>query len=864
MMQRNYGFVLMNVRRLLRPLTVRILISFVTLFILLTNFGAVASNASNSFDNGQVFYSAGLYREAIRVWSDAILRYQSQNDKQSQALMLSYLALAYQQNGQLQQAMSSIAQAKQLVSHNGKVINLKIGAIILNNQGEILLNQGNSQAALNAFEESMKYYQGSNDTMGVIGTQINSARALQMLGYFLRAKSILENIENSLSTQPNTQLKVTALMNLGNLLRVTGNYQRAYQVSMKSYEIASAMHFNAQESMILANLGKLAEAQNQLTTALEFYQKGAALNSLTKLQVSIYELNTLINLGRYNDAQHLFAEIYHELLPKHPLNQTKLYAQIELASGLIKMRSLQTASNLNQQKDIKQDYFITSAQLFKTAYQDAQTLGNPRAESIALGRLAGLYEQTHQWQDAIKLTQQALKKSRLLKAADISYQWEWQLGRIFKAQGNISQAVNYYTEAYRILRALRQDLVAINQDIQFSFRESVEPVYRELVDLLLHNAPDTEFKQQQANLISAREIIEALQMAELANYFREACINSQPISIEQVDNNAAVIYPIILNDRLEVIVSLPGQPLRHYATLQNVAQVETAIKAMRQSQRQTSFAKERLDIAQKMYNWLIKPIDQILAEHNITTLVFVLDGSLRNIPMAALHDGRQYLIEKFQIAVAPNLQLFKAGTLVPSKIRVLAGGITLSNQDKAPLPGVEQEINGIRALVPTSVLLNQDFNIQNLRDKLSNQYSVIHLAAHGQFSSSSTNTYIQMWNKQLDINMLNLLIADRNLQGANPIELLVLSACQTAKGDNSAALGIAGVAAHSGVRSVLASLWQINDESTPVFMNTFYKQLYSGATRAEALQKAQIELLRGEKYKHPYYWASFILVGNWL
>ncbi|WP_127082425.1 CHAT domain-containing protein [Dulcicalothrix desertica] len=846
----------MKLRRWLRLFVV---VTIVILFIFFSN--AVTASASNSLMNGQVFYSAGLYNDAIRVWSHAVSRYENKNDKQSQALMLSYLALAYQQNGQLVLAESSISQAKRLIYDNGKVVNLKIGACVLNNQGELLFNLGNTESALLSFQQAEKYYRKSNDVMGVIGTQLNSARALQMLGYFLRAKNILEQVQTSLSAQPDSELKVTALMNLGNLLRVVGNYVGANEVNMQSLKIASAMQLHPQAFMILLNLGRLAEEQGRLTNALQFYQKGAVANSPVRLQASVYELKTLVHLDRYSDAQKLFKQIYTDLLPNYPLSQTKVYAQIELASDLIKMKSLQESSGHG---NIKQDYLNISAQVLAKAYKDAQTLAHPRAESIALGRLASLYEQTQQWQNAIKLTTLALEKAHLLKAADIAYQWEWQLGRIFKAQGNIEKAITNYTEAYRILQTLRQDLVGINQDVQLSFRQSVEPVYRELVDLLLQDVPDIALKQQQSKLVFAREIIEALQMAELANYFRQACLNGQPISIEQIDTNAAVIYPIILKDRLEVILSLPNQPLRHYATLKTSAQVETAIKAMRHSQRKTSFERERLLIAQQLYDWLIKPAAEILAKHEIKTLVFVLDGSLRNIPMAALHDGTQYLIEKYALAVAPSLELFKAGVLHKDKIKVLAGGVTLPNQNLSPLPGVEQEIKSIRALVPTTVLLNQNFTIENLRNNLSKQYSVIHLATHGQFSSNVAGTYIQTWNEQLDINMLNSLIAERNLQGTSPIELLILSACQTASGDDSAALGIAGVAAHSGARSVLASLWQINDEYTPVFMNVFYKQLYSGAKRAEALQKAQLELMKSEEYKHPYYWASFILVGNWL
>ncbi|MBF2063213.1 MAG: CHAT domain-containing protein [Calothrix sp. C42_A2020_038] len=807
--------------------------------------------------SGQVFYRNGLYQEAVHTWNTAIRHFKKTGDQPNQALILSYLALAYQQNGQLQQAQSSISQALELIIQNGKVVNPKIGARIFNNQGELLFNFGDSEAALNAFQQAQKYYSDENDSVGIIGTKINSARALQMLGFFLRAKSMLEEAEVSINQQPDSELKVNTLLNLGNVLRVIGNYKRAREVMLKSYQITNNLKLDKEAKIILLNLGKLAQAQNQLPTALDFYQQAAVSNSPVRLQACIYQLELITHLHYYTNTEELLTQI-HSLLTNYPLNQTKVYAQIELASTLTKIK-------LNGYQTVKQSSLDDAAQLLANAYKEAHILGHPRAESVALGRLGSLYEQTRQWQEALALTQQALDTALSIKAVDIAYQWEWQLGRIYKAKDNLDEAITHYTQAYQSLQSLRQDLVAINQDIQFSFRESVEPVYRELVDLLLQDVPNISLEEQQTKLISARETIEALQMAEIANYFRQACLNSQPISIEQIDAKAAVIYPIILNDRIEVILSLPNKPLRHYATLLPVKQVETAIKQMRHSQRRTSFEHERLLIAQKIYTWLIQPAIPDLTEQDIKTLVFVLDGSFRNLPMSALYDGKQYLIEKFQIAVAPSLELFEPGSLSSKNIKVLAAGITLPNQDFSPLPGVEQEINLIRAKAPTTVLLNHKFTIKNLQAHLQNpSYSIIHLASHGQFSSNSTETFIQTWNELLDINTLNGLIVYRNLKGVAPIELLVLSACQTAKGDNSAALGIAGVAAHSGARSILASLWQISDESTVLFMNVFYKELLTGATKAEAMRKAQLELLKNDDYQHPYYWASFILVGNWL
>jgi CHAT domain-containing protein len=640
-------------------------------------------------------------------------------------------------------------------------------------------------------------------------------------------------------------------------------------IFQRSLMIAKKLRLRPEMQIALFNLGNLANSQQQLQIALSFYQEADAVNSLVKLQSQIYQFEILIKLNNYIEAEKLLPQIQTQL-SNLPTNQTTIYAQIELATNLVKMKveNLSYIPALDQYSDTvsqiptsTSQYLIHAAQLLATAQKQAQTLGNPRAESTALGKLAGLYEQTHQWQEAKNLTKQALDLAQTIAAPDIAYQWQWQMGRIFKATGDIQAAIAHYTEAFDTLQSLRQDLIAINQDMQFSFRESVEPVYRELADLLLQDNPNN-IPVPQKNLIAAQKVIESLQLAEITNYLHQSCWDNQSIPIEQIDASSALIYPIILRDRIEIILSIPGKPLRHYATYQDQTKTETIIKQMRQSLRRTSFESERLPIAQEIYTWLLEPAIKELQFSNIKTLVFKLDGSLRNIPMAALHDGKQYLIEKYQIAIAPNLQLPKPQPIPPNQIKVLIGGLSKATQDYDALPGVEQEIRNISAKVPTTVLLNQQFTTTNLLAKSKKQaFSVIHFATHGQFSSKPQNTYILTWKGQLNINELNTLLNDRT----SPIELLVLSACQTAKGDERAALGIAGVAIRSGARSILASLWTVNDESTPIFMSTFYQELLkSGVTKAEAVRQAQLNLLKDPNFSHPYYWALFILVGNWL
>ncbi|NMG08083.1 hypothetical protein DP117_14775 [Brasilonema sp. UFV-L1] len=370
----------------------------------------------------------------------------------------------------------------------------------------------------------------------------------------------------------------------------------------------------------------------------------------------------------------------------------------------------------------------------------------------------------------------------------------------------------------------------------------------------------------QANLAKALNVIESLQIAELDNYFREACLTKLPVQVDKIDPQAAVIYPIILRDRLEVILSLPNQPLRHYTTTIPQEQVEQIVEQMQASLSRTSLTEERLPVAQKVYDLIVRPAEADLQASKIKTLAFILDGSLKNLPMVALHDGQRYLLEKYSIALTPGLQLLAPQPLQRQQIKVLVAGVSQSTQGFAALPGVESEVSEIKSEIPAQVLLNQTFTSAAIQKQIrANPFQVVHLATHGQFSSNAADTYILTWDGRLDVKQLGEILRTREQSTPTPIELLVFSACQTAEGDKRAALGLAGVAVRSGARSTLGTLWSVEDKSTADFMAEFYRQLAnSQTTKAEALRQAQLKLLKEPGYKHPFYWAGFVLVGNWL
>ncbi|MDJ0687020.1 MAG: CHAT domain-containing protein [Xenococcaceae cyanobacterium MO_188.B32] len=483
-----------------------------------------------------------------------------------------------------------------------------------------------------------------------------------------------------------------------------------------------------------------------------------------------------------------------------------------------------------------------------------------------LGILGHLYEQQQQWSLGQKYTEQALELAQRINEPELIYQWQWQLGRLLVLQNNHTGAIASYSEAVNALESLRSDLVVTNLDVQYSFRDSVEPVYRELVRLLLQ--PQDERSISQANLRQARDTMESLQLAELNNFFREACLDATPTSIERLDPKAAVIYPIILRERLEVIVNLPEKPLLHYSTPIDRTELEGVIAHLRQTIPIRS-RRKFYQPARQLYNWLIRPALKDLAKNDIETLVFIPDGAFRNIPMAVLHDGEQYLIEQYNLALTPGLQLLAPRRLEELKLKTLAAGLTEERAGFAPLDYVQIELEDIKEQIESTVLLDRGFTKQALQEKLeSSNFPIVHIATHGQFSSLLEETFLLAWDSRIDIRQLDSMLHQTTASGRyKAIELLVLSACETATGDKWAALGLAGMAVRAGARTTIATLWSVQDRSTAVLMNNFYQHITKpqvDMSKTKALRKAQLDLINSVKYNHPLYWAPFILLGNWL
>ena len=764
-------------------------------------------------------------------------------DKLGKAIALGNLSLAYQQLGQWQSAETAIAASLKLLPNPAEA-NLtpetaQILAQTLNVRGRLQLKQGKTQAALNTWQQTTALYQQLKDEVGIVRAQINQAQAMRGLGLYRQAETLLIETVELLQDRPDSTLKAMALRSLGDVFQATGNLKRSRQILEQSLAIAKATR--SPVSDILLGLGNTARAQNLPQAALDFYRQATSTSksSVTRVRAQLNQLSLLVSED--SQAASRLATQIESQIEKLPPSRNTIYARINLADNL-KQLERNTA-------DI--------ARILTVARQEAESLNDTPAISYASGNLAEVYAQSEP-QQAIALTQQALYLAQAVNAPEIAYRWQWQLGRLLKSQGNIQEAIAAYTEAVQNLEFLSGDLAAVSSDMRFNFRTEVEPVYRQLVDLLL-----SETKTSQSQIESARSTIESLQIAELVNFFQEDCLIVK--SADFVDEKAAIIYTILLGDRLETILSLPGQNLRHYATPVTLSQVERLVAELRQNiiLPYTSDS-DILPLSQQVYDWLIKPAQSDLEKNGVKTLAFVLDGALQNLPMAVLHDGQQYLVEKYALAITPGLQLFDPQPLTQIKLEAITAGLTQARFGFAPLQYVEPELKQIESEISAQILLDREFTTTNLNNEISSSpTSIVHVATHGQFSSQAEDTFILAWDRPINVDRLDKIFQIRP-ESENALELLVLSACETAVGDERAALGIAGVAVRSGARSTLASLWLVDDRSTAQLMSLFYKQLNAGVPRGEALRLTQRSLLQSQQYSHPRYWAAFVLLGNWL
>ena len=733
-------------------------------------------------------------------------------------------------------------------------------------QGALAFEKGAFEDAVTHWQKAARLYQAAKAGIGQIDAAIHLAAAHQSLGQTARAIEQLTTAVNLAEATKERSWIVQAKSHLGTAYSVTRHTDLAETNFQQALDIAREDQDWATVAVIYNNLGSLRAAQENFTEALDAFRESVSLarqtaNRLLAAKALANSAAAAARAGRTTEAATLNDSA---LAETQQLNASHDQAYLWILCG-------QTFRQLMQLEPGSRRRFLSGAQVaYDQARRVAEAIGDQRAASYALGYLGQLYEDESRNDEALSLTRRAAFLAQQTQSAEALYRWEWQTARLLKAQGDNTGAVSAYRHAIQSLQMARVDLTIQCRTCPTgsSSRESFGSVFFELADLLLREADALQDPQQvQRKLLEARETVEQLKSVELEDYFQDECVTlarARSKAVENVAAGTAVLYLIPLPDRTEVLVSYPSEMGRFKAPV-GVEQLTAEVREFRRNlEKRTTH--EYLLQAQQLYDWLIRPVRAELAARHIQTLVFVPDGALRTIPLAALHDGDQFLVNDFAVAVTPGLTLTEPKPVRQQNAQLLLAGLSQGVQGFSPLDYVPREVQCVRGLYRGDVLLNETFSGSKLKQELADhQFSVVHIASHGQFDRDLNQTFILTYDAKLTLDDLEALIRPSEYRG-KPVELLSLSACQTAAGDDRAALGLAGVAVKAGARSALATLWFVNDQASTFLISEFYSQWSSrgSVSKARALQLAQLKMLADRRYHHPCYWAPYLVIGNWL
>lgn len=635
--------------------------------------------------------------------------------------------------------------------------------------------------------------------------------------------------------------------------RANGDMSKALVSLSDALYAAGNMQNHDMQAVLLNEKGTLSALQGELSLAVEYLDQALQLNS--------HDVAIILNRIRLAvwSGDHQAVETY---LPRAEVEISKLMDNRQSVNSHLNFGIL--LRDAQKRLALPASIRLKAFAQFEVARKMAQTLQATRLESFATGYIGGLYEDERRFDEALQYSRRAAFLAQSVNADESLYLWQWQGARIFNEQENFDEATIAYRQSIETLGRLKIDL---NNGSSVSFRERAAPVFFSFADLLLTRTASLDDPEAvEDNLREIRTTLEQVKIAEVQEYFGDQCMGSDNSSMEldRIASSSAIIYPILLADRTELLVSLPGG-LQQFTSPVSARQLTAEVREFRRGIESYDGRQDYLRQAQRLYQWLIAPLEPALAQAGISTLVIVPDGPLRTIPLSALHDGNSFLIERYAMATTPGLTLTSPRPLEREQVQLLAGGLTKGVQGFSALPNVGSELDSISKEFPSQTIRDEAFVIDEVQRQIADgDQAIVHIATHGQFDSDHTKSFLLAYDDKLTMDKLQSTIASRQFQ-QEPLELLVLSACQTAAGDDRAALGLAGVALNAGARSALATLWFVNDESTSRMITDFYRQLStSSSSKAEALQKAQLALIRDPRFSHPSFWAPFLLIGNWL
>ena len=706
----------------------------------------------------------------------------------------------------------------------------------------ILLIDGSlaTKNALADWSNSAPQEENVNNISSTLTTQIELAKDYLDSGHLPQARALLEKTILSLETAPNVPLEYTAHLYLGHAYLLQGDYTRALDNYLESGQLAS----NRTASLVVLNNLSLAYYRQGRKLLVAAEKSSEYDESLSRQQQQ--ESQKMLEAARTNArrARELALTVPPSLSSVRAwLNWPKISGELhniqpkDYSQQLQILRSLPPSSSKARLLIEMADYTTKDkVTTLKAAIATAEAEEDYATLSWAWGALGAWALEQGQTVVALEQTKQALLAAERIFATDIIYRWQWQLGRIYRVLGQKELAALQYEQALSSLFLMKEDLLIAIRNKQVDFDEQIEPIYRQYLQLLLEKSDEPK----------AWLVAELLAKAELESYFGDDCFDlkeSRPLP-----SNVAVIRSIMVADNLYLMLKLPSEEIKVFPIKIALQDLNNSLEQWRY---QLEFPKDnsyRL-IGRQLYELLIQPLVPDLAR--IDHLVFINDGLLRTVPMAALYNGQQHLIEQYSISYAVSSDL--AISQSSNHYQLLAFGLSAPPAPAPALPTVKRELLAIQQILRGNFMENKDFTLSNLDRELAKDYSLLHLATHSSFGGSKESTYLQAYDRNISLLELEQIL----LEDKSVLQLLVLSGCETALGEQDALLGLAGIGIRTGVANTIGSVWAVNSDSTAdLFVDFYQNYTHQKMISSEALRLAQIQFI--ERKLHPYYWSGFM------
>jgi CHAT domain-containing protein/Flp pilus assembly protein TadD len=875
---------------------------------------------------GNLNLNIGNYPKALEFSQKALAIAVVTEARPWQASSLNNMGRVYNEQGQQAKALECYQQSLALAQ---AMQDPELEATALNNMGAVYGDRGDYARALEFYQKSLAI--GRKQGLRITTDLNNIANIYSLQGKALQAMELLQQALETARRTGDRPQEVMLLQNMGFIYAQQASYAKALELFQQAQQLSKTMGSRSSELSNLLSQGRVSIDLGQYPHALNLFQQ--ALDLSREIGQKASETVALGNIAAVYREQ----AQYPQALQYYQQSLTLLQQMGDIAGESSLLQKM--AQTYEKQGNVTQ-----AEALLQKSLTIQRNIGARPNEGMTLNTLGRVYTAQGKITKAQAALKQALEIAQSVRDRPTEAQSTANFGALFAQQKQPEVAIAFYKQALTRYEDIRKGLVSLPKDQQQSYTQTVAQTYRDLADLLF----------QQNRVVEAMQVLDLLKIQELQNFLRNpsstadradfdliftqeqaifAALQSTPegsmaqftqqpaiqtaISelktqaipqslnlasykaaqgrIQQFGPQVAMVYPLILSDRLELILMLPGQPPRRHTVNVAKAQLEATIQAFtKRIQDHASWDIQQP--AQALHDWLIQPIAADLKAAGITTLVYAPDGQLRYVPLAALYDskqpeGQRWLVQRYQVNYLTALALTQTGPGLTSDRTILAGAFTQGTTKDKTLSGLayaEAEVAAIRQNFPQSTILrNQDFNLTTLQSQTP-RYNTAHFVTHAAFLvGSPDDSYIVLG----DGSKLTLAqLKDWQLPNLN---LFVLGACETAVGSQLGngleILGFGYQLQLNGVRSSIASLWPVNDQGTQTLMGRFYAALRSQPNSpVAALHAAQLGMMNnpdavklGQRqlvhsnrpevppsksvgYSHPFFWAPFILIGNGL